>query len=58
MGSASSSPAADSDQPPFPHLKVRKIAPPYVLWEVSGPVAAESPCPLIAVRQARQGPAR
>ncbi|MGV1047513.1 MAG: hypothetical protein ACOYD4_03165 [Solirubrobacterales bacterium] len=44
-------------EPPFPRLKVRKVAPPYVLWEATGPVAAESPCPLIAVRQARQGPA-
>lgn len=48
------SPAA----PPFPGLKLRKVAPPYVLWEAGGPVAAKSPCPLIAVRQARQGPAR
>ena len=47
--------AADA---PFPGLKVRKIAPPYLLWEATGPVAAKSPCPLIAVRQARQGPAR
>jgi hypothetical protein len=45
-------------KPPFPGLAVRKVAPPYVLWEVTGPVAAQSPCPLIAVRQARQGPAR
>jgi len=29
-----------------------------MLWEVKGKVAAESVCPLIAVRQARQGPAR
>ena len=48
----------DEDEPPFPGLKVRKVAPPYVLWEVTGPVAAKSPCPLIAVRQARQGEAR
>ncbi|HSS34586.1 MAG TPA: hypothetical protein VLL27_15030 [Solirubrobacterales bacterium] len=41
---------------PFRGLKVRKVAPPYVLWEATGPVAAKSPCPLIAVRQARQGP--
>jgi hypothetical protein len=47
-----------SAEPPFPALKVRKVVPPYVLWEVTGPVAAKSPCPLIAVRQARQGPAR
>ena len=44
--------------PPFPGLRVRRAAPPYFLWEVSGPVAARSPCPLIAERQARQGPAR
>jgi len=44
--------------PPYPGLRVRRVAPPYVLWEVAGPVAAESPCPLIAVRQARQGPSR
>jgi hypothetical protein len=46
------------DKAPFPALKVHKVAPPYVLWEATGPVAAKSPCPLIAVRQARQGPAR
>lgn len=47
-----------ADEPPFPGLEVRKAAPPYVLWEVPGSVAPHSPCPLIAVRQARQGPAR
>jgi hypothetical protein len=45
-------------RPPYPHLRVRRTAPPYVLWEATGPVAPHSPCPLIAVRQARQGPAR
>jgi hypothetical protein len=45
-------------KPPFDHLRVRKVAKPYVLWEVKGPIAAQSVCPLIAVRQARQGPAR
>jgi hypothetical protein len=45
-------------QQPFPGLRVSKVASPYVLWEVTGPIAAKSPCPLIAVRQARQGPAR
>ena len=45
-------------QPPFPAFRVRKVAPPYVLWEATGPVRGQSPCPLIAVRQARQGPAR
>ncbi len=45
-------------QPPFPALRVRRVAPPYVLWEATQPRGGESPCPLIAVRQARQGPAR
>jgi len=45
-------------EPPFPNLRVRRVAPPYVLWEASGTVTGKSPCPLIAVRQARQGPAR
>jgi hypothetical protein len=45
-------------QAPFPGLRVRRIAPPYVLWESTHPVGRHSPCPLIAVRQARQGPAR
>jgi hypothetical protein len=45
-------------QPPFKGLRLRKVASPYVLWEVKGPIAKQSVCPLIAVRQARQGPAR
>ncbi len=44
--------------PPFPGLRVERVAKPYVLWEVTRPTGGESPCPLIAVRQARQGPAR
>jgi hypothetical protein len=47
-----------SDSPPFGKLRVRRVATPYILWEVTGPVAGRSPCPLIAERQARQGPAR
>ena len=47
-----------ADQPPYPRLRAKRVAPPYVLWEATGPVRGESPCPLIAVRQARQGPAR
>jgi len=43
-------------RPPFPGLKVRRLAPPYVLWERVHPVHGSSPCPQIAVRQARQGP--
>jgi hypothetical protein len=45
-------------KPPFQGLRLKKVAKPYVLWEVKGPVAKQSVCPLIAVRQARQGPAR
>jgi hypothetical protein len=48
----------DDSQPPFPYLRVRKVAPPYVLWEATERLGGKSPCPLIAVRQARQGPAR
>ncbi|HEX5609006.1 MAG TPA: hypothetical protein VFX45_02815 [Solirubrobacterales bacterium] len=48
----------DSSEPPFPSFRVRHAAPPYVLWETTGPVATKSSCPLIAVRQARQGSAR
>jgi hypothetical protein len=46
-----------SQQPPFPGLQLNRVAKPYVLWERPG-ASGESPCPLIAVRQARQGPAR
>jgi hypothetical protein len=42
-------------RPPFPHLRVGRVADPYVLWERVGPIRGRSPCPLIAVRQARQG---
>ena len=47
----------DFREPPFAPLRVRRAAPPYVLWEATAPVRGESPCPLVAVRQARQGPA-
>jgi hypothetical protein len=49
----------DSDagsRPPFPGLVLRRQASPYLLWERRGPVRGASDCPLIAVRQARQGP--
>jgi hypothetical protein len=45
-------------KPPFAGLRVKKVTKPYVLWEVKGPIAKQTVCPLIAVRQARQGPAR
>ena len=46
----------DSEEPPFAGLRARRAAPPYVLWESTAPARGQSPCPLIAVRQARQGP--
>jgi hypothetical protein len=50
--------SAASPRPPFPRLKLRRDAGPYLLWERRGPVRGNSDCPLIAVRQARQGAAR
>jgi hypothetical protein len=43
--------------PPFVDLHRVRTASPYVLWEVPG-AHGHSPCPLIAVRQARQGTPR
>ncbi|HEX2096080.1 MAG TPA: hypothetical protein VHF50_01790 [Solirubrobacterales bacterium] len=43
-------------QSPFPGFALRRRAAPYLLWERAGAVRGQSPCPLIAVRQARQGP--
>ena len=40
--------------PPFVGLRRVRAAPPYVLWQAPG-ARGRSPCPLIAVRQARQG---
>jgi hypothetical protein len=48
----------DSRQPPFGGFRLDRIADPYVLWKRTTPVKGASPCPLIAVRQARQGPPR
>jgi hypothetical protein len=49
---------SEAGQPPYPGLRVNRVAAPYVLWESTRPVSGHSPCPLIAERQARQGPAR
>ena len=49
---------SDHVGPPFVGLHRVRVAPPYVLWEKSPPIAAHSPCPQIAVRQARQGSPR
>jgi hypothetical protein len=42
-------------QAPFSGLRRPQRAGPYLLWERSGRVRGQSDCPLIAVRQARQG---
>lgn len=44
-------------RPPFEGLRLRRLAPPYAVWEDPEPTPGTTPCPLIAVRQARQGPA-
>jgi hypothetical protein len=49
---------SDPSQPPFGGLRPKRFATPYVLWERTTPAAPRSSCPLIAVRQARQGPPR
>jgi hypothetical protein len=41
---------------PFSWLSFRRQAGHYALWERRGAIGGPSPCPLIAVRQARQGP--
>jgi len=43
-------------QPPFPGFELRRVAAPYLLWERRRDAAGRDPCPLIAERQARQGP--
>jgi hypothetical protein len=44
-----------SRRPPFRGFRLDRVTAPYVLWRRTGPVHGRSPCPLIAVRQARQG---
>jgi hypothetical protein len=48
----------DGIETPFSNLRIRRLAPPYVLWEATKPVSGKSNCPLIAVRQARVGAPR
>ena len=43
---------------PFADMRLRRDADPYLLWETTRQPQGKSDCPLIAVRQARQGPAR
>jgi hypothetical protein len=40
---------------PFSQLKRLRLAGPYAVWERRGVLGGPSPCPLIAVRQARSG---
>jgi hypothetical protein len=47
-----------SSELPFPDLSQVRVAPPYVLWGRIAPLTGQSHCPLIAVRQARQGAKR
>ncbi|HET6570902.1 MAG TPA: hypothetical protein VFG58_05375 [Solirubrobacterales bacterium] len=47
---------AEPAERPFRGLVLRRRAGPYAVWEHRGVVGGPSPCPLIAVRQARQGP--
>jgi hypothetical protein len=42
-------------RPPFSQLIFGRQAGPYVVWERRGVIGGPSPCPLIAVRQARAG---
>jgi hypothetical protein len=42
-----------STRAPFSQLSFRRQAGPYALWERRGVIGGPSPCPLIAVRQAR-----
>jgi hypothetical protein len=44
-----------SGKAPFPGFRLDRVASPYLLWRRSGPVRGKGSCPLIAVRQARQG---
>lgn len=44
-----------STRAPFSQLTFRRQAGPYAVWERRGVVGGPSPCPLIAVRQARSG---
>ena len=44
-----------STRAPFSRLSLRRQAGPYTVWERRGAIRGPSPCPLIAVRQARAG---
>jgi hypothetical protein len=48
----------ESRRPPFPGFHFDRTAHPYVLWKRASPPRGPTPCPQIAVRQARQAPPR
>ena len=48
--------SADRGGRPYRDLRLARRSGPYLLWERVGAVRGRSACPLIAVRQARQGP--
>jgi hypothetical protein len=48
----------EAQRPPFPGFRLDRTVNPYVLWKRISPPRGESPCPLIGVRQARQGATR
>jgi hypothetical protein len=45
----------DRGEPPFQGLRLSRRAEPYLVWERRGSLGGPSPCPFIAVRQARRG---
>jgi hypothetical protein len=45
----------DTTQPPFPGLRLDRRAGDYTVWRRPGALLGPSPCPLIAIRQARSG---
>jgi hypothetical protein len=45
-------------RPPFAGFRLNRATDPYVLWKRVSPPRGASPCPLVAVRQARQAPPR
>ena len=47
--------ASEGTERLVPGLRLVRLAGPYLLWRHRGPVRGPSPCPLIAVRSARQG---
>jgi hypothetical protein len=47
--------ASEGTERLVPGLRLVRVAGPYLLWRNRGPVRGPGPCPLIAVRSARQG---